>query len=117
MDDASSRTPLSRRRALGLAAAAVSSVPLVAGAASGRSPVSPRQVTAERRARSASGASRSTAYTSPVTSASTAVWYPLPAPTSSTLERTSTLSSEVMSATMYGCEIVWPWPMAKGWSS
>ena len=49
--------------------------------------------------------------------ASTAAWYPDPAPTSSTLSPGSTSSRSVISATVYGCEIVCPWPMGRGWSS
>ncbi len=51
-------------------------------------------------------------------SASTAAWYPDPVPTSRTVGRPegcrqgpSSASDSVMRATMYGCEIVWPWPM------
>ena len=42
---------------------------------------------------------------------STAAAYPLPAPTSSTVWVPVNSSDSAISAVMYGCEMVCPWPM------
>src|SRR5439155_10215076 len=61
---------------------------------------------------------RSSENTRAPSSASTAVWYPEPVPTSSTRSSPSASSSaSLMRATMYGCEIVWRAPIGSGVSS
>src|SRR5437899_11160620 len=61
---------------------------------------------------------RSSENTRAPSSASTAVWYPEPVPTSSTRSSPSASSNaSLMRATMYGCEIVWRAPMGSGVSS
>src|SRR5436309_913248 len=55
--------------------------------------------------------------TSAPSSARTAAWYPEPVPTSSTRCPGRTAVASQIRATMYGCEIVWPWPMGRAASS
>ena len=60
------------------------------------------------RARAAILAIRSIVHTRAATRESTAAWYPLPVPISSTFSRPVNRSSSVIRATMNGCEMVWP---------
>ena len=62
----------------------------------------------------------STAYTCPMgptTWAMTAAWYPEPPPTSRTLWPSWARMASTMMATMWGADIVWLWPMSRGWSA
>ncbi|KPJ98202.1 MAG: hypothetical protein AMS20_16465 [Gemmatimonas sp. SG8_28] len=64
-----------------------------------------------------SAATRSMLHTWCASLARIAAWYPDPVPTSSTRARRVSRASWVIRATMYGCEMVWSYPIGRGPSS